>query len=151
MEEAVAEITAKGLTPVIYTDRNSWKTIASNCNMGTCPTLISLPLWDVEHTTFIGPDGLKHCGDGVPSLAVSRDSAGHVVAFQPYPKTNGWQTRSGNQYDFGLASSGTDDSDLGASSMAEGDEAMGVTPACGGNNLYGITVDLDVFDPNLFQ
>jgi hypothetical protein len=140
ISEAVAEIQRNGLQAVIYTDRGSWKAITGNCDSGktnNCSSLIALPLWDVEHKTFIGSDGKKHCGDGIQGL----------VPFTPYSSLS-WQARSGNQYDFGLAGSAADQSELSASLM---EEAPSKSAGCQGNALFGITVDVDVFNPALFQ
>jgi hypothetical protein len=85
--------------------------------------LTALPLWDVEHTTFKGSDGLKHCGDGFQGLHWQQKEGPYLF--------KGWQTRSGNQYDFGLSSK-----------------------KCPGDAIFGITaddVDLDFFDPSIFQ
>ncbi len=121
---------------VIYTDRGSWNEITGNCDNGTtnnCSNLIALPLWDVgsytrtlRHKTFIGLDGLRHCGDGVAGL----------LPFTPY-SFSGWRNRSGNQYDFGLVV-----------------PPPGQKQPCNGNAFFGVTaydVDLDFFDPALFQ
>jgi hypothetical protein len=151
ISEAVAEIQKQGLNAVIYTDENnaanrhrgSWMTITGNCDTGetnNCSNLIALPLWDVEHTTFIGLDGLKHCGDGIPGLG----------SFTPYSPL-GWQVRSGNQYDFGLAPTGDDQSEVSATLMGEENPSNG-PPSCGGDQLFGVkALDLDFFDPALFQ
>jgi hypothetical protein len=125
ISEAVQEIQAKGLKAVIYTDRGSWKEITGNCNKGSsnnCSNLMALPLWDVEHKTFIGSDGLKHCGDGFPGLQWVQNEG-------PYPPM-GWQTRSANQSDFGL------------SPKCNGNAIFGITVD---------DVDLDFFDPALFN
>jgi hypothetical protein len=111
---------------VIYTGRRKgdWQAITGDCGTGAtnnCSSLIALPLWDVEHKTFDGEDLMPHCGDGIAGL----------YGFTPYSSET-WQTRSGNQYDFGLAGS------------------------CNGEmNLFGLsgaaTLNLDYFDPALFQ
>ena len=67
-------------------------------------------------------DGTTHCGDGVADL---------MTGFVAYPPSNppdvGWQIRQGKQYDLGLS------------------------PGCNATTLFGIPVDLDVFDPSLFM
>jgi len=133
--QAVKEIQSyKGthLTAVIYTDRNSWSDITGNLGNGTnCPSpndgiiLTNLPLWDVEHTTFLGSDGQEHCGDGVTGL----------LPFDQY-RSSGWQARSGDQLDFGLV------------------KPPKQKDKCNGQPLFGISaydVDLDYFDPILFR
>jgi hypothetical protein len=148
---AVSAIQAYNLPhgAVIYTDgpNKSWQTITGSCGTGwknNCASLIALPLWDVEYKTFYDGDGRLHCGDGIAAL----------VPFTPYCFTT-WQARSGNQYDFGLynpASSSVapswDEYELGAAPAAK--------RACSGeSNLFGLpassTLDLDCFDPTLFQ
>jgi hypothetical protein len=117
---AVSAAQATGKKVAIYTDRGSWKEITGNCSASgqyRCPALVALPLWDVEHKPYTGPDNMKHCGDDIFGLG----------NFKPYPPS-GWQTRSGNQYDYSDPSSG-----------------------CNGTTLFGIPVDLDFFDPALFQ
>jgi virginiamycin B lyase len=115
ISDAVSEIKRNGLKAVIYTDRGSWTEITGGCGTGktnNCSNLISLPLWDVEHRP-------KQCGDEIAGL----------LPFTPYSALS-WQTRSGNQYDFGNL------------------------PSCNGNALFGITVDdvdLDFLDPALFM
>ena len=131
ISQAVSYIQALNppIQAVVYTDRGNWAEITGNCDNGSannCSNLISVPLWDVEHKKggFIGPDGLRHCGDGIVGL----------LPFQPYSSAS-WQSRSGNQYDFGLYN-----------------PAPPATP-CNGNALFGITaqdVDLDYFDPSVF-
>jgi len=150
IEAAVSAIRAYNLPhgAVIYTDPNkSWQTITGSCGTGwknNCVSLIALPLWDVEYKTFYGGDGLVHCGDGIAGL----------VPFTPYSSTT-WQARSGNQYDFGFYSPAN------STVAASWDEyELGLAPAakraCGGDpNLFGLTgtptLDLDYFDPTLFQ
>jgi hypothetical protein len=140
IREAVSEIEKLTKKAVIYTDRDSWKTITGGCGTGqanNCADLIALPLWDVEHRKVLGSDGTIHCGDGIPGLGF----------FTPYPNF-GWQVRSGNQYDFGLAAPGADWSHLRASLM---EETPSKNSPCNGEALFGISVDLDAFDPALFQ
>jgi len=148
---AVSAIQAYNLPhgAVIYTDgpNKNWQTITGSCGTGwinNCASLIALPLWDVEHKAFYGGDGLLHCGDGIAGL----------VPFTPYSSTT-WQARSGNQYDWGFASTS---SSIIAPSWDEYE--LGLAPAakraCSGeSNLFGLpassTLDLDYFDPTLFQ
>lgn len=118
---------------VIMTDgpNGNWQTITGNCGTGSsdnCSDLIALPLWDVEPGEFYGGDGLLHCGDGIAGL----------VLFTPYSSTT-WQTRSGNQYDWGIV-----------------DTSAGASKTCSGEtDLFGLSstsaFDLDYFDPALFQ
>ena len=148
---AVSAIQAYGLPHgvVIYTDgpNKNWQTITGNCGTSSannCSSLIALPLWDVEPKAFYGGDGLLHCGDGIAGL----------VPFTPY-SSNTWQARSGNQYDFGLynpadsiVAPSWDEYELGLAPAAK--------RACSGEtNLFGLpassTLDLDYFDPTLFQ
>jgi hypothetical protein len=88
---AAEAIQSYDLGVVIYTDgpKGNWQLITGNCGTGStnnCSSLIALPLWDVEHKTFYGGDGLLHCGDGIAGL----------VPFTPYSSTT-WQTRSGGE------------------------------------------------------
>jgi hypothetical protein len=147
---AVSAIQADNLPhgAVIYTAPNkSWQTITGSCGTGwknNCASLIALPLWDVEYKTFYDGDGLLHCGDGIAGL----------VPFTPFSFTT-WQARSGNQYDWGFASTSN------AIIAPSWDEyELGLAPAekraCNGEtNLFGLpassTFDLDYFDPTLFQ
>ena len=83
ISDAVDEIKANNLTPVIYTTRNKWQGFTSNCNSNpngskNCSKLIQLPLWDAE----------PGCGDGIVGL----------VPFSEFPPNYGWTYRSGNQY-----------------------------------------------------
>jgi hypothetical protein len=100
----------------------------------------------VSHKAFYGGDGLLHCGDGIAGL----------VPFNPYSSTT-WQTRAGNQYDWGFAKPAA-----GATNVAPSwDEyELGLAPAakraCSGeSNLFVLsstsTLDLDYFDPTLFN
>jgi hypothetical protein len=135
ISQAVSAIQAYNLPHgvVIYTDgqKGGWQNITGGCGTGAtnnCSSLIALPLWDSEHKAFNGGDGLSHCGDGIAGL----------YGFTPYSPTT-WQTRSGNQYDFGLAPA-----------------SSGGAPACQGETgLFGLrgaaTLQLDYFDPTLFQ
>lgn len=115
ISDAVSEIQKNSLKAVIYTDRGSWTEITGNCGSGktnNCSNLVSLALWDVEHRP-------KQCGDEIAGL----------LPFTPYSSLS-WQSRSGNQYDFGNLL------------------------LCNGNAIFGITVDdvdLDFFDPALFE
>ena len=99
---AVSAAQATSKKVAIYTDRGSWKEITGNCSSSKtalfkCSNLVSLPLWDVEHKAFVGPDGRKHCGDGIVGL----------VPFNPYPPPpSGWLKRFGNQYDYDDTDSG---------------------------------------------
>jgi hypothetical protein len=142
---AVSRITSTyNLPAVIYTDRGSWKTITGGCGTGSSPTcadLIGLPLWDIEHTHFTGSDGKMHCGDGIQGLG----------SFKAYPNS-AWTFRSANQYNFGVYTPATgvddDESDLTASSMRDNAAAS----SCTSPALFGLkSVDLDFFDPTLFQ
>lgn len=113
---AVYAIQAYGKPAVIYTTKRSWRDIAGNCGGGSasalkCSSLMRLPLWDVEH-------GKLTCGDAVVGLS----------PFTPYTP-NTWQSRSGNQFDYGLVP----------------------LIRCSGVQLFGITLDLDYLDPSLLQ
>jgi uncharacterized repeat protein (TIGR03803 family) len=142
--EAVSEVQNKGLVAVIYTSRQAWKDLTGNCGTGAinnCENLIALPLWDVETAArFIGSDGKKHCGDGIPGLG----------SFKPYPNF-GWQARMGNQYDIGLAPTDADRSEVSAALMGEEEGPSKGPGPCGGDELFGTIEDLDFFDPTLFQ
>ncbi len=120
---AVAQIQQSGLKAMIRTDRRSWKEITGDCGGGAfnnCSSLMSIPLWDTEPVAFVGADGLKHCGDGIAGL----------YSFAPY-SGSGWQSRSGNQYDFGL---------------------MTGAVWCQGVALFGLTqVNFSYLDPALFH
>jgi hypothetical protein len=142
---AVSYIQQNGLQAVIYTDgpKKNWQAITGNCGTSStnnCSALISLPLWDVEHKTFYAGDGLLHCGDGIAGL----------VPFTPYSSTT-WQARSGNQYDWGFAKPASS-----AVAPSWDEYELGIAPAakapCGGDTLFGLpAVDLDYFNPALFQ
>ncbi len=148
---AVSAIQALDLGVVIYTDgpNGNWQTITGNCGRGStnnCSILIDVPLWDVEHKKggFYAGDGLKHCGDGIAGM----------YGFTPYSSTT-WKERRGNQYAWGFLHPSSppiapswDEYELGLAPAA--------VRACGGEtNLFGLTgsstVDLDYFDPTLFQ
>jgi hypothetical protein len=124
ISNAVAYINTQypSLKVAIYTSKGDWQTITGNCGSSganACATLVALPLWDVEHKAFTGGDGNKHLGDGVASL----------VPWKPWGTTT-WQTRDGNQYDWGLCAGAT----------------------CGNESFFGLTaVNLDYFNPSLFQ
>jgi hypothetical protein len=79
-------------------------------------------LWDSELKTFDDERGLLHCGDGIAGL----------YGFTPYSSTT-WQTRSGNQFDIGLATA-----------------SSGPAPSCK-VPPDGLALHLDYFDPALFQ
>lgn len=114
----------KGMTPVIYTNRGDWSTITGNCDNGTknnCSDLIGLKLWDTESGSTFKLNGQKECGDGIQGLS----------PFKAY-STKGWTARSGNQYDLGPSSKDP-------------------SKDCNGKNIFGVIVDLDYFDPTLFQ
>jgi hypothetical protein len=150
IRSAVSQITSTyHLAAVIYTDRGSWNTITGGCGSGAspnCADLIALPLWDIEHTHYTGSDGNMYCGDGVQGLGF----------FKAYPNS-AWTFRSGNQYNFGVytAAADLDESDLTPSSMRDYPAMGDVAPAasaCTAQPLFGIaSVDLDFFDPTLFQ
>jgi hypothetical protein len=125
----------------IYTSNGSdknWQTITGNCGTtGTnlCPSLISLPLWDVEHKLFTAGDGTKHVGDGVAGL----------VPWTPWGSTT-WQGRSGNQYDWGSCAKAA----LPLEQNADPEARPAVK--CGNNSYFSLNaVDLDYFNPTLFQ
>jgi hypothetical protein len=134
--------TYPSLNVAIYTSNGSdknWRTITGNCGTGStnnCSALISLPLWDVEHKHFYAGDGTQHCGDGV---------AGLVPWTTPFGST-GWQTRSGNQYDWGLYTPA-------ALPLEEnGDPEAKPARGCGSEPFFGLSaVDLDYFNPALFS
>ena len=128
---------------VIYTSGGkgggtSWTDITGNCGIGNCPDLIALPLWDVEHRHFTAGDGLQHCGDGVADL----------VPFTPSGPTT-WQTRGGDQYDWGYYTT------TGLALEQNPDpEAKAAASSCIAKpeGFFGLVpVDLDYFDPLLFQ
>jgi hypothetical protein len=106
ISDAVNEISANGLTPIIYTSKGFWEGFTGNCNAdpkgsNNCSNLIALPLWYVK----------PPCGDGIIGLE----------PFKEFPTMYGWTHRSGNQYQ------------------------------CNYTGLLGVPVDLDYFDPSLFQ
>jgi hypothetical protein len=123
----------------IYTSADDWQTITGNCgSTGTnpCPSLINLPLWDVEHKLFTQGNGSKHLGDGVAGL----------VPWTPWSSTT-WQTRNGNQYDWGSCTT------AGLPLEQNPDpEARPAATSCGNNSYFGLNaVDLDYFNPSLLQ
>jgi hypothetical protein len=126
----------------LYTDKKDWAAITGNCQSGsnaTCENdLITLPLWDEEKGKYVGSDGTSYCGDGIPGL----------VPFKPYPY--GWQTRIGDQYDFGIFQSGSDDFQMNAPAMGYDDENL-PPGTCSNNTLFDVVLDFDFFDPSLFQ
>jgi hypothetical protein len=128
------------LKVVIYTDgpKGNWQTITGNCDTGTannCTALINLPLWDVVHKTFTAGDGTQHCGDGVAGL----------VPWKPWSSTT-WQTRNGNQYDWGLYTTTAQALEENADPEAK------PTKDCTSGPFFGLSdVDLDYFNPVLFQ
>jgi len=125
--EIEAAITAaNAYTPnhvIIYTSKNGWDQITDSCDSTSCPTLINMPLWSVGTGGFYGGDGVVHCGDGVAGL----------VPFTPY-SAKSWQTQVGHQYDLGVKTPSACPGDI---------DIFGLTD--------GATVDLDYFDPTLFQ
>jgi hypothetical protein len=139
---------------VIYTDGGNWQLITGNCgSTGTnsCPSLIfdmktglGLKLWDVEHKIFYAGDGTQHCGDGVAGL----------VPWKPWGSTT-WQTRSGNQYDWGLFKPGASQTGMGDTSWDDDTPEAKSAGQCITNTsrtLFGLTsVELDYFDPTLFS
>jgi hypothetical protein len=143
IESAVSYIQTMypGVNVGIYSSNGtdqSWTTITGNCgNTGpnACAGLMALPLWDVEHKVFTDGSGAQFCGDGVAGL----------VPWKPWGP-NTWQTRSGNQYYFGSYSPSATGRDADP-------EAKPANKGC--NNpepFFGLnTVDLDYFDPALFQ
>ena len=141
ISDAVAYINTQypSLKVAIFTSNGDWQTITGNCGTsGTnaCPALIALPLWDVEHKEFTGGDGNKHLGDGVAGL----------VPWKSWGATT-WQTRDGNQYDWGLCTSA-------ALPLAENPdpEARPAAATCGKESFFGLSgVNLDYFNPSSFQ
>ena len=127
--QAVATIQALPNPPkaVIYTSQGFWKSITGNAVSCPAPNqaiiLTDLPLWDTETKARFPVDGVQHCGDDFPGLQWQKNDK----------RPSGWTNRSGNQYDNG---------------------PVPKPSKCGGNAIFGITaydVDLDYFDPSLFQ
>jgi hypothetical protein len=125
----------------IYTSNGkdmNWTTITGSCGItGTnaCPDLIGLPLWDVEHKIFTDESGAQFCGDGVAGL----------LPWKPW-STNAWSARSGNQYYFGKYSATANAADFDP-------EAKPANKGCNNPDPFFMldNVDLDYFDPTLFQ
>jgi hypothetical protein len=135
-----------GLRLIIYAPGGKnggtdWKTITGNCgSSGTnaCPTLIDLPLWDIEHKHFTAGDGTLHCGDGVAGL----------LPFTPSGSTT-WQTRSGDQYDWGFYTTAAPPLEQNSDPEAKPSASSCIVKLEGFFGL--IPVDLDYFDPSLFE
>ena len=143
LSSAASYIQQMGKKPLIYTDSDSWQVFTGNCDTGTannCADLIQLPLWDVEHRSFTGVDGVKHCGDGVSG----------ILPFTPYSALS-WQARSANQYDFGVVSPPNPTLQTDQSSEEYDDPENASGSPCSGEQIFGTTLDLDYFDPTLFQ
>lgn len=134
--QALQQVTSSGKSAVIYSNQTAWNKVTSGaicsqvngqvvCAAGSPGQAQAFPLWKfTSYNSFHDSSGKPHCGDGVPSLT-------------PFTPFDGWGTTPGSpgalgkQYDIGVRAK----------------------KCAGFTYLHGIKVqvDLDVFDPSLFQ
>ena len=98
IQEALKEVVAKGITPIIYTDSTQWSTV-TQIEGDTNSVFSGYPLWDsfddfVESLTLDGPYA-SGCPDG---------QTGSQYHWVPY---GGWSRRLGKQYNLGCNRQGT--------------------------------------------
>jgi hypothetical protein len=126
--EALQQITSVGKTAVIYTNQTAWHKAASDAICSQA---------NGETTCGFGASGDQQAYALWEFTSSNRfyNSSGKpycgdgIASLAPFTAFDGWSLGLGKQYDIGPQTKG----------------------GCDGDQLSGIQVDMDVFDPSLFQ